>query len=93
MTKEEHLMSASFILSCESTVDLPYSYIQERGIPVLFYTYLVDGKEYIDDMGRDPEALPTFYRLLQDNAPDGRRAAYRLWFRDDKFCGKCTASR
>ena len=59
-------MSASFILSCESTVDLPYSYIQERGIPVLFYTYLVDGKEYIDDMGRDPEALPTFYRLLQE---------------------------
>ena len=66
MTKEERVMSASFTLSCESTVDLPYSYIQERGIPVLFYTYLVDGKEYIDDMGRDPEALPTFYRLLQE---------------------------
>ena len=59
-------MAESFILSCESTVDLPYSYIHGRGIPVLFYTYLIDGQEYTDDMGRDPEALPQFYRFLQD---------------------------
>ena len=48
-------MAASFILSCESTVDLPYSYIQSREIPVLEYTYMMDGVEYSDDMGRDPE--------------------------------------
>ncbi len=59
-------MAESFILSCESTVDLPYSYVQQRNIPVLFYSYLVDGQEYIDDMGRDPEALTRFYRLLQE---------------------------
>lgn len=59
-------MAESFILSCESTVDLPYSYVQQRNIPVLFYSYLVEGQEYIDDMGRDPEALTRFYRLLQE---------------------------
>ena len=57
-------MAENFILSCESTVDLPYSYVSGRGIPVLFYTYLVDGEEYFDDMGRDPEALPRFYGFL-----------------------------
>ena len=36
-------METSFILSCESTIDLPYSYCEARGIPVLFYSYLGDG--------------------------------------------------
>ena len=56
----------SFQLSCESTVDLPYSYVHGRDIPVLFYNYTVDGVQYLDDMGRDPEALPRFYRFLED---------------------------
>ena len=59
-------MNTKFILSCESTVDLPFSYVSGRNIPVIFYTYTVDGKEYIDDMLRDPEALPNFYQLLND---------------------------
>lgn len=57
-------MSTPFILSCESTVDLPFSYVQGRNIPVLFYTYMIDGEEYVDDMLRDPDALPAFYRAL-----------------------------
>ena len=57
-------MNGQFVLSCESTVDLPYSYVSGRDIPVLFYSYLVDGKEYVDDMGRDPQALPGFYAML-----------------------------
>ena len=56
----------SFQLSCESTVDLPYSYVHGRDIPVLFYNYTVDGVQYLDDMGRDPEALPRFYRFLEE---------------------------
>ena len=58
-----------FQLSCESTVDLPFSYVNGRGIPVLFYSYTVDGQEYVDDMGRDPEALPTFYKILEEKIP------------------------
>ena len=59
-------MANNFILSCESTVDLPYSYMESRNIPVLFYSYLVDDTEYVDDMLRDPEALPRFYQFLDD---------------------------
>ena len=57
---------SSFQLSCESTVDLPYSYIHGRDIPVLFYNYTVDETPYIDDMGRDPKALPRFYQFLAE---------------------------
>ena len=60
-------MSQDFILSCESTIDMPYSYAQKRDLPVLFYTYSVDGVEYEDDMCRNEDALPKFYALLKNS--------------------------
>lgn len=57
-------MPEPFILSCESTVDLPYTYVASRNLPVLFYSYSVDGEVYTDDMGRDAAALPHFYQML-----------------------------
>lgn len=59
-------MERKFILSCESTVDVPYEYMRKRNIPVIFYSYAIDGEEYTDDMGRDPKALSRFYSLLAD---------------------------
>lgn len=59
-------MQYNFQLSCESTVDLPYSHVSGRDISVVFYTYAVDGKEYVDDMGRDENALPEFFRMLAE---------------------------
>lgn len=59
-------MAHPFILSCESTVDLPYETMHQRDIPVLFYTYMVDEQTYVDDMGRDPQALPQFYSFLAE---------------------------
>lgn len=59
-------MEQRFILSCESTVDMPYEYVHLRNIPVLFYSYTVDGNVYPDDMGRDANALPHFYQLLSE---------------------------
>ena len=57
---------SKFILSCESTVDLPYKKVADRNLPILFYTYVVDGVEYIDDMGKDPDSIPNFYRMLDE---------------------------
>lgn len=58
-----------FILSCESTVDLPYDYVSGRNIRVVFYTYTIDGEVFDDDMGRNPDALPQFYRMLSEHIP------------------------
>ena len=59
-------MKYNFQLSCESTVDLSYDYITSRDVSVIFYTYALDGKEYVDNMGRDDEALEDFYKMLKE---------------------------
>ena len=58
-------MQNPYQLSCESTVDLPHDYMMEREVAVLYYTYTFGDEELTDDMGRDPEALPRFYRRLR----------------------------
>ncbi len=61
-------MERKFILSAESTMDLPYSYVQERDISVIFYKYIINDVEYVDDMGKDPESLPSFYKKIAEGA-------------------------
>ncbi len=57
-------MEKKFTLSCESTVDMPYIYLKERSIPVIFYHYIINGHAYEDNMERNPKLLPKFYRML-----------------------------
>ena len=59
-------MDRKFILTCESTVDVPYAHWEERDIPVLFYKYVVNGQEYIDDMDRTPGAREQFYKFIAE---------------------------
>ncbi len=61
-------MNNNFIISCESTVDMPYSYISGRGIPVLFYSYSVDGVEYEDDMCRTENGTEKFFSMISKGA-------------------------
>ncbi len=61
-------MTKDFILSCESTVDMPYSYISGRGIPVLFYSYSVEAKEYEDDMCRTADGTKKFFDMIATGA-------------------------
>ena len=46
-------MRSGFILSCESTIDLPYSYCEQRDIPVLFYSY----RDAAHVRGRDESSM------------------------------------
>lgn len=52
-----------YTLSCESTVDLTLMHLTKRNIPVLPYTYIIDGVEYQDDM-RAGNGLAVFYSHL-----------------------------
>ena len=61
-------MDRKFILTCGSTVDLPYDYCQQRDIPVIFYTYVLDGVEREDDMERNPGMLEKFYQAMREGA-------------------------
>lgn len=53
-----------FFLTCESTADLPISYLAKRQISALPYTYCIDETEYIDDMG-EFDGRANFYKLLK----------------------------
>ena len=57
----------SFILSAESTIDMPWPYAEERDIPILHYHYSIDMDEYEDDMGKDPEQRAGFYRAILED--------------------------
>lgn len=52
-----------FTLSCESTTDLTLKHFAKRNVPVLPYSYYVDGVEYVDDM-REGNGLAIFYNQL-----------------------------
>lgn len=59
-------MNHNYQFSCESTVDMPFSYVNGRGAFVLFYSYAIDGVEYPDDMQKSEESLPNFYKFIKD---------------------------
>lgn len=74
-------MKYPYILSCESTVDLPYSYISGRDISVLFYTYSVDGEVYTDDMQRDPNARAEFFaKIKEGKLPSTSQINYNRYY-------------
>lgn len=58
-----------FNVSCESTCDLPFQYLDKRNCKILFYTYTIDDEELVDDMGRTTTALPTLFEALKTKHP------------------------
>ena len=58
-----------YTVTSESTADLPYEYLQERHCNVIFYTYTIGDDEFVDDMGRNADALPNFYELVKHKRP------------------------
>ncbi|RHV79117.1 DegV family protein [Clostridium sp. OF10-22XD] len=61
----EVFIMRNFILSCESTTDLSYSYLNEREIAVIPYTYIIHEHVYEDNMERNPDLMPKYYKMLE----------------------------
>ena len=59
-------MANNFILSSESTIDLPITDVNERNIPIIHYAYTVDGMEYTDNM--DKASVAEFYEKINAGA-------------------------
>lgn len=58
---------ADYILSCCSTADLPKAYFDERNIKYACFHYLLDGKDYLDDLGQSMP-LSEFYQAMVHGA-------------------------
>jgi len=56
-----------YIITCCSTADLPKEYIKKHNIPFLPFTFIIDGKEYADDLG-ESMPLKDFYRIVRAGA-------------------------
>lgn len=53
----------NYVLSCCSTADMPYDYFKKRNIPFVCFHYILDGKEYLDDLGQSM-TFEEFYRRV-----------------------------
>jgi DegV family protein with EDD domain len=53
----------NYVLSCCSTADMPYDYFKKRNIPFVCFHYVLDGKEYLDDLGQSM-TFEEFYRRV-----------------------------
>lgn len=56
-----------YILSCCSTADLSATHFAERGISYACFHYELDGKEYLDDLGKTMP-FEAFYRAMSEGA-------------------------
>ncbi len=57
----------SFVLSCCSTADLSKEHFTRRDIKYLCFHFLLDGKEYTDDLGQSMD-FKSFYQAMRDGA-------------------------
>lgn len=58
---------SSYVITCCSTVDLPKEYFDKNNIPYACYHYMMDGEEYLDDLG---QSIPfnEFYKRIADGS-------------------------
>ena len=57
----------NYVITCCSTADMPASYFEEKKVPDACCHFLLDGKEYPDDLGKSI-SFPDFYRMIADGA-------------------------
>lgn len=56
-------------ITCESTTDLPESYLLGRDCQALHYSYFLGTTECVDHMNNTPETLAQFYKDLEQYKP------------------------
>ncbi len=58
---------SSYVITCCSTVDLSKEYFEKNNIPYACYHYIMDGEEYLDDLG---QSIPydEFYKRIADGS-------------------------
>lgn len=58
-----------YVLTCCSTADMPYDYLKERNIPFVCFHYILDEKEYLDDLGKTISFEEFYSRIAAGSMP------------------------
>jgi DegV family protein with EDD domain len=59
----------NYILTCCSTADMSYDYFEKRDIPYVCFRYILDGKEYLDDLGQTITFEEFYSRIASGSMP------------------------
>ena len=58
-----------YVFMTDSDSDLPFRYVDELDLSMVYMPYIVDGKEYMDDLGRNGEQKQYFDNMRAGAAP------------------------
>lgn len=58
---------SKYVLSCCSTADLSAAHLDRIGVPYVCFHFLLDGKEYLDDLGKSM-SIKDFYQSMVNGA-------------------------
>ena len=58
-----------YVFMTDSDSDLPFSYVDELEMTMVYMPYIVDGKEYMDDLGRSGKQKEYFDNMRAGAAP------------------------
>ena len=59
----------SYVFMTDSDSDLPYQYVDQYNLKMVYMPYVVDGVEYLDDLGRDGKQAEYFEKMRNGTAP------------------------
>ena len=62
-------MEYSYVFMTDSDSDLPYSYVDELDMTMVYMPYIIDGKEYYDDLGRSGKQKEYFDNMRAGATP------------------------
>lgn len=60
---------SNYVLTCCSTADMPYGYFKERNIPFVCFHYILDGEDYLDDLGQTISFEEFYGRIKAGSMP------------------------
>ena len=58
-----------YVFMTDSDSDLPFGYVDELDLTMVYMPYMVDGKEYLDDLGRSGKQKEYFQSMREGAAP------------------------
>ena len=59
----------SYVFMTDSDSDLPFSYVDQYDLKMVYMPYIVDGVEYLDDLGRSGKQTEYFNNMRNGTAP------------------------
>ncbi|KXL53765.1 fatty acid-binding protein [Anaerotignum neopropionicum] len=59
----------NYVLTCCSTADMPYDYFKKRNIPFVCFHCILDGEDYLDDLGQTISFEEFYGRIAAGSMP------------------------